>query len=41
MYGSRAVSQVKEDFLNTLEQCHQILPEECKRNFLRVFAPLM
>lgn len=49
MYGSRAVLQVKEDFLNTLGQCHQILPEECKGNlvtrllqdFLRVFAPLM
>lgn len=49
MYGSKAVSQVKDDFLDTLQNCHQIMPEECKGNFiirlfqsfLRVFAPLM
>lgn len=49
MYGSEAVSQVKDDFLDTLEQCQQILLDECKGNlvtrlfqdFLRVFAPLM
>lgn len=49
MYGSKAVSQVKADYIDTLEKCHQILPEECKGNFftrlfqsfLRVFAPLM
>ena len=49
MYGSKAVMQVKNDFLATLKQCHQIQPEECKgnlitrlfQNFLRVFAPLM
>ena len=49
MYGSEAVTQVKEDFLDTLEQCQQILLDECKGNlvtrlfqdFLRVFAPLM
>lgn len=49
MYGSRAVYQVKQDFLDTMQQCQQILPENCKGNlitrlfqdFLRVFAPLM
>ena len=49
MHGSEAVTQVKEDFLDTLEQCQQILLDECKGNlvtrlfqdFLRVFAPLM
>lgn len=49
MYGSDAVLQVKQDFLNTLEQCHQVLPEECRGNIftklfqdlLRIFAPLM
>ncbi|MDO5540835.1 MAG: cardiolipin synthase [Eubacteriales bacterium] len=49
MYDSKAVLQVKQDFMDTLGQCHQILPEECKGNlatrlfqdFLRVFAPLM
>ena len=49
MHGSKAVMQVKNDFLDTLKQCHQIQPEECKgnlitglfRDILRVFAPLM
>lgn len=49
MYGSRAVAQVKNDFLDTLEECQQILPETCGGNLitrlfqdlLRVFAPLM
>ncbi len=47
--GSKAVLQVKEDFLGTLEQCRQVQPEECRVNivtklfqdFLRIFAPLM
>lgn len=49
MYGSRAVLQAKEDFLETLKQCHPVTLEECKGNLfvrlmqdlLRVFAPLM
>lgn len=49
MYGSKAVCQVKQDFLDTIQQCQQILSENCKGNlitrlfqdFLRVFAPLM
>lgn len=49
MYDSKAVYQVKEDFLDTMEQCQQILPENCKGNlltrlfqdFLRVFAPML
>ncbi|MCM1188569.1 MAG: cardiolipin synthase [bacterium] len=49
MYGSKAVLQVKDDFLKTLEQCHLVQPEECKGNlitrllqdFLRIFAPLL
>lgn len=49
MYGSRAVCQVKQDFLDTMQQCQQVLLENCKGNlitrlfqdFLRVFAPLM
>ena len=49
MYGSKAVTEVKEDFLKTLEHCHSITLEECQGNlvrrvfqsFLRTFAPLM
>lgn len=49
MYKSKAVQQVKEDFLETLEKCHLITLEECRGNaflrliqdVLRVFAPLM
>jgi cardiolipin synthase len=49
MYRTDAVSQVKEDFLNTLEQCHEITEKDTqcgpiKRVFqdvLRLFAPLM
>ncbi len=50
IYRSQAVMQVKEDFLKTLKECHQVTLEECSnpnlvvrllRAGLRVFAPLM
>lgn len=49
MHGSRAVMEVKEDFLQTLEVCHPITAADCKCNILmrifqdllRLFAPLM
>ena len=49
MYGSKAVMQLKEDFLNTLEQCQPITEKDCRCNvflrqfqeILRLFAPLM
>ena len=49
MYGSKAVMQVKKDFLETLEHCHEMGAEDCScsgikrvwQDFLRLFAPLM
>lgn len=49
MYGSKAVMEVKRDFLATLEVCHEMGAEDCRcsglrrlwQEFLRVFAPLM
>ena len=49
MYQTKAVAQVKTDFLRTLEQCHEITEEDCYcgpirqlfQNVLRLFAPLM
>ncbi len=49
MYNSKAVMEIKEDFLKTLEICHPIVEEDCKENvfkrsiqdFLRIFAPFM
>lgn len=49
MYKSRAVWQVKEDFLTNLEKCQEIRAEDCDHNVivrliqdaLRLFAPLM
>lgn len=42
MYASKAVAQVKEDFLNTLKVCHPITEEDCKTNlFMRVFQDVM
>ncbi|MDD2955442.1 MAG: cardiolipin synthase [Oscillospiraceae bacterium] len=49
MYGSSAVAEVKQDFLETLEQCQEITMEDCQNNWLmrmfqdilRIFAPLM
>ena len=49
MYGSAAVTQAKEDFLETLSCCYQITQNDCNTNpivkliqeVLRLFAPLM
>lgn len=49
MYRTKAVMQVKEDFLETLEQCHEITEKDCQcgpirrifQDVLRLFAPLM
>ena len=49
MYASKAVNQVKQDFLKTLEVCHEIGADDCKcsviyrlwQEILRLFAPLM
>ena len=49
MYDGRAVSEVKENFLQTLEICHIIKLEDCKaslpmrifQDIMRIFAPLM
>lgn len=36
--GSRAVMQIKKDYLETLKECHQITPEECKEKLpVRLF----
>ena len=49
MYGTKAVAQVKEDFLRTVEVCREITPRDCHRSWpvrliqsiVRLFAPLM
>ncbi len=49
MYETKAVMEVKEDYLKTLEVCKQITAKDCKNNIfmrlfqdiLRLFAPLM
>lgn len=50
MYRSKALKQVKEDFLKTLEACQEITLEACKQvpvykrlfcSVLRLFSPLM
>ena len=49
MYGSRAVTQIKNDFVNTLSMCQQIEEKDCAKHLtskllqeiLRLFAPLM
>jgi len=49
LYGSKAVQDVKADFLNTLKKCHQVTEEECSSNIfvllvqalLRLVAPLL
>ncbi|MGE4353974.1 MAG: cardiolipin synthase [Oscillospiraceae bacterium] len=49
MYDSKAVNQVKQDFLKTLEACHEIDAKACHcsgirrlwQELLRLFAPLM
>jgi len=49
MYGSQAIMQVKDDFLQILPACQEIILDDCKSNalvrmfqeVLRIFAPLM
>ncbi len=50
MYGSKAVMQVKEDYLSTLDECQEVdygrihgrpLHVKLAQAVLRVFAPLM
>ena len=49
MYESAAVAQVRDDFLKTLEVCHEMTLPECEvgalrsvgQQILRLFAPLM
>ena len=49
MYGSRAVMQLKEDFIATLEHCRPVTEADCRcgilkrwfQEILRLFAPLM
>ena len=49
LYGSKAVSEAKEDFLATLEECTEICEEDCKTNvvmrfvniIMRLMAPLL
>lgn len=49
MYRTQAVTQLKEDFLSTLSQCHEITEKDCQcgpikrlyQDVLRLFAPLM
>jgi len=49
MWGSAAVAEIKQDFLETLPLCREIDAEECScsglrrlwQEFLRLFAPLM
>lgn len=49
MYGSKAVMELKEDFLQTLPSCHSMTEASCSKNpvmillqrVLRLFAPLL
>ena len=49
LYRSRAVEQVKDDFLRTLKSCQEVTPADCRhrlpfrlfQEILRLFAPLM
>ncbi len=49
LFHSKAVDEIKEDFLKTLEICQEIKKEDCRANLLvrmiqdimRIFAPLM
>ncbi len=49
LYGSKAVKEVYDDFVQTLEECQSIsmkdlrghLPTRCLQNIFRLFAPLM
>lgn len=47
--GSKKVAEVRDDYLKTIEQCHRVSLEECRKGpvkeffiaVLRLFAPLM
>lgn len=49
LYKSKAVMEVRDDFIETLEKCYQVTEEDCKNNAIirfiqevfRLFAPLM
>lgn len=49
LYGSKAVKEVYDDFVQTLKECQSIsmkdlrghLPTRCLQNIFRLFAPLM
>ncbi len=50
LYKAQCIKEIKQDFLDTFEQCHEITLEECRkisvlkrivRGFFRLFAPLM
>jgi cardiolipin synthase len=50
LYGTKSVSEVKEDYLLTLEVCQKVTLEDCKnikwyrrlgRSILKILAPLM
>ncbi len=49
MYRAKAVTELRDDFLKTLEVCHEITPKDCRCNMVtrffqevcRLFAPLM
>lgn len=42
LYGSKAVTQAKEDFLNTLSECHEITSKDCKLGlFMRLITSLL
>ncbi len=49
LYGTPSLEALKEDYLQTLQSCHEVSERECKRNFFigllqdicRIFAPVM
>ncbi len=49
MYQAEAVTELRDDFLKTLEVCHEVTAKECRSNMVtrffqeicRLFAPLM
>lgn len=49
LYGSPAIADIKRDYMETLKECQEITPADCRNNFLvrvcnsvlRLWAPLM